>query len=734
MMASNSTGMQSSYSYDQPARIQAELVMLLGQFVNMIASHATIELRDVPEFRTIIYQLCENAPEAAQTIAGAIRDNITHSGGRKRKLDQDPSYRPPKSARRRRGNLTANKFGKELNVDKSPSHSGKVHGENSVGLPSCTGHHLPSSKNSGGEGEKSMASAYTTIIAAKGDLMASSKVRNASSAPSESELPPQVRDGPIPLEESPAPQSAKSVSATPTRQTQADGDSSSLQTEEICREKIPASLESIKLSGQSTPRPLFSETDFVTDLTLQAARTIYQLSRHLDGVPRDVHVRILQSFQGDNPGAIAAAPGNQWSDGSIWMQVLEMGASQQTKVTVLNMLEYMGAWQWYDNQVRLAQATILTKKHKPVERRGAAIHVLDKMQEGPIQVEGSGKWIGGVGMVTLQGDKPNIPSNVPASITASERHLQRKHISMQLSRGQKLSTKLVKELGLGILFHHQIWKYTKMSMGQLDILVREIQADPRHMKLLKILSSQLERLIKDGSPDLHMFYRDLQEAELISESEIRELQMACALEGDYLPEGKLDAAIDCLIEGVNTKVLSKAMFEHDDTIAINMSAELPCEIFQRLRPGHWLDMWTIMGLMQLSDKPAFVRHDLSIPLDEIGSNNQIRPIKRPLRGWAMRIAKHRREAKEAFGNVVPLVYFCPINHNNNHFTLVEINERERAIRHYDSMAQADTIHGTKETRMSRLIKEEFSGLKFSYQEAPTPQQNDGWSCGIRAKE
>ncbi|THC89979.1 hypothetical protein EYZ11_010568 [Aspergillus tanneri] len=667
-MASNSTGMQSSYSYDQPARIQAELVMLLGQFVNMIASHATIELRDVPEFRTIIYQLCENAPEAAQTIAGAIRDNITHSGGRKRKLDQDPSYRPPKSARRRRGNLTANKFGKELNVDKSPSHSGKVHGENSVGLPSCTGHHLPSSKNSGGEGEKSMASAYTTIIAAKGDLMASSKVRNASSAPSESELPPQVRDGPIPLEESPAPQSAKSVSATPTRQTQADGDSSSLQTEEICREKIPASLESIKLSGQSTPRPLFSETDFVTDLTLQAARTIYQLSRHLDGVPRDVHVRILQSFQGDNPGAIAAAPGNQWSDGSIWMQVLEMGASQQTKVTVLNMLEYMGAWQWYDNQVRLAQATILTKKHKPVERRGAAIHVLDKMQEGPIQVEGSGKWIGGVGMVTLQGDKPNIPSNVPASITASERHLQRKHISMQLSRGQKLSTKLVKELGLGILFHHQI-------------------------------CSQLERLIKDGSPDLHMFYRDLQEAELISESEIRELQMACALEGDYLPEGKLDAAIDCLIEGVNTKVLSKAMFEHDDTIAINMSAELPCEIFQRLRPGHWLDMWTIMGLMQLSDKPAFVRHDLSIPLDEIGSNNQIRPIKRPLRGWAMRIAKHRREAKEAFGNVVPL---------------------------------ADTIHGTKETRMSRLIKEEFSGLKFSYQEAPTPQQNDGWSCGIRA--
>jgi hypothetical protein len=33
--------------------------------------------------------------------------------------------------------------------------------------------------------------------------------------------------------------------------------------------------------------------------------------------------------------------------------------------------------------------------------------------------------------------------------------------------------------------------------------------------------------------------------------------------------------------------------------------------------------------------------------------------------------------------------------------------------------------------MSRLVQEEFGALKFSYQEAPTPQQNDAWSCGIR---
>jgi hypothetical protein len=42
-------------------------------------------------------------------------------------------------------------------------------------------------------------------------------------------------------------------------------------------------------------------------------------------------------------------------------------------------------------------------------------------------------------------------------ITKRDRQLQRKRISIQLSRGQKLSMKLVKELGLGILFSLKIW-------------------------------------------------------------------------------------------------------------------------------------------------------------------------------------------------------------------------------------------------------------------------------------
>jgi hypothetical protein len=66
--------------------------------------------------------------------------------------------------------------------------------------------------------------------------------------------------------------------------------------------------------------------------------------------------------------------------------------------------------------------------------------------------------------------------------------------------------------------------------------------------------------------------------------------------------------------------------------------------------------------------------------------------------------------------LISLVYFCPLNHNK-HFTLLEINEREKAIRHYDSMADPAVIKGEKTTRISTLVEKEFGGLNFSYSEA-----------------
>ena len=150
---------------------------------------------------------------------------------------------------------------------------------------------------------------------------------------------------------------------------------------------------------------------------------------------------------------------DQWSDGSMWMRILEMGSTQNKKVTILNMIEYIGAWEWYDRQVDLATTTIRTKKNKLVDRKGAAIHVLNTIQSTQWGTATRGRWISGLGRVAVEqeGNAADLCPDVDTGVTETDRRRQRKRVSVQLSRGQRLSTKLIKALGLGILFSPKIW-------------------------------------------------------------------------------------------------------------------------------------------------------------------------------------------------------------------------------------------------------------------------------------
>lgn len=67
-------------------------------------------------------------------------------------------------------------------------------------------------------------------------------------------------------------------------------------------------------------------------------------------------------------------------------------------------------------------------------------------------------------------------------------------------------------------------------MKQLDNLIKSVQADPHHIKLLQILSPQLERLVNNGSPDFQVFLTSLREEGLILEDKSRELQAIFPLE------------------------------------------------------------------------------------------------------------------------------------------------------------------------------------------------------------
>ncbi|KAL4887994.1 hypothetical protein BDV59DRAFT_196843 [Aspergillus ambiguus] len=429
----------------------------------------------------------------------------------------------------------------------------------------------------------------------------------------------------------------------------------------------------------------------IHDLVAQSADTLHRLSKHKDSVPGDVHRRILDDLQRGYPDALSASDNDQWSDGLMWAQILAIGSSNRVKVTILNMLEYMGAWKWYDNQVRMIQNMNTLAKGKPTGRRGAAIQVLDSIQDSSTSIP-HGKWISGIG--------------------------RRKHISMQLSRGEKLSLITTRKLGLGILFSKRIWEYAKMKKEQVVELVQTIEADNDHTKLLEILGPQLTYLVTYGSPNLQVFYEDLNREGLLKEDEIRYLQVLFPVE---------ETALENLIQGVKLKVLRQEIVRADDTICIGGSnVEIPCDIFERFYPGRWQNAWSILAAMDLSDKPAYIRYGFSIPLDEVGPDLQSKPKQRPLAGWAKKIETFRQQARESTGNAASLVYFCPINHENTHFTLLEINDRERTIRHYDSK-----INQSRESRVFDLVRAEFGELKYSYLEAPTPQQREGWSCGAR---
>jgi hypothetical protein len=111
-------------------------------------------------------------------------------------------------------------------------------------------------------------------------------------------------------------------------------------------------------------------------------------------------------------------------------------------------------------------------------------------------------------------------------------------------------------------------------------------------------------------------------------------------------------------------------------------------------------MWIIAAAMELTDKPSCVRYGLSVPLDQ-HEDDIVVPHTKPFGLWRKKVDNYRREVEHN----VRLVYFCPLNLDTDHFTLLEINEPLKTIYHYNSMAGHDVISGkTKRTRVRRMVE------------------------------
>jgi Ulp1 family protease catalytic subunit len=120
----------------------------------------------------------------------------------------------------------------------------------------------------------------------------------------------------------------------------------------------------------------------------------------------------------------------------------------------------------------------------------------------------------------------------------------------------------------------------------------------------------------------------------------------------------------------------------------------------------------IMAAIQMADKPYFVgyaapwsdaflnvsRYSHCVPFDT-PSRRGLRVDPGPLAGWRRAVEGEAQHGQDM------LVHFCPINLNANHFTLLEINEREKKIYHYDSWASKDVISGhAKQTRVGKTVE------------------------------
>jgi hypothetical protein len=61
-------------------------------------------------------------------------------------------------------------------------------------------------------------------------------------------------------------------------------------------------------------------------------------------------------------------------------------------------------------------------------------------------------------------------------------------------------------------------------------MVKQILEDEEHKKLLDILELQLKLLIENGTPDLAAFFENLVDSRLVTDNELRELQVEFPLE------------------------------------------------------------------------------------------------------------------------------------------------------------------------------------------------------------
>jgi hypothetical protein len=191
-------------------------------------------------------------------------------------------------------------------------------------------------------------------------------------------------------------------------------------------------------SSPITPNPSPTTSGLFETMIAVAVRIIYNFYEYPVGAPLEVYSRILQSSRQDENTVFDI----QWSDGAAWVRTLDMTATETQRTNVLQYLGCIGAWKWYDNQIKRLSKITFRGGANP---KAAATRVLNRIQY---------KYMRGVGAVSV--DETSVFRDTEkADILQLSRKRQRNRIRTCLSKERKLST-LVQRLGFGALFDPKI--------------------------------------------------------------------------------------------------------------------------------------------------------------------------------------------------------------------------------------------------------------------------------------
>lgn len=203
--------------------------------------------------------------------------------------------------------------------------------------------------------------------------------------------------------------------------------------------------------------PASSPGDALTiiDMVAQAVHVMHKMTKR-QSVPASVHSNILKTLRPNLRDTSAMATierdntiwlAGTWS-ATMWITMLEAGQARSRESTILNMIEWMGASKWYDNELAHAERDPpYTKRGKP--RKRLATVILDEHLKGVQNstVEKSASF-------AMDG----VECHLQGSTEVRSRILdtRRKKLSNIFHKGRTLR-RLVEMTHLGVLFDPNIW-------------------------------------------------------------------------------------------------------------------------------------------------------------------------------------------------------------------------------------------------------------------------------------